>query len=86
DLNSAIEKKKREIKRLNEEIQKIEQDIKHEQNEFSNFLLAIDKKISSIQKEINKLEDFKRGLLQSLFVKIIERIKNIFLYVRLIIN
>lgn len=37
----------------------------YEQNEFSNFLLTIDEKISTIQNK--KMEDFKKGLLQSLF-------------------
>jgi len=57
-----------------------------EQEKIANFLSSVDQKIDLLKDQISQMEDFKRGLLQSLFVKIIERIKNIFLYVRLIIN
>lgn len=40
----------------------------NEQNKFTNFLSSVDKKISIIQKEIGQVEEFKKGLLQQMFV------------------
>lgn len=39
-----------------------------EQNKIANFLFKVDKKIDLIQDQIDKMEEFKKGLLQQMFV------------------
>ena len=38
-----------------------------EQNKIANFLFKVDKKIDLIQDQIDKMEEFKKGLLQQMF-------------------
>ena len=39
-----------------------------EQEKIANFLSAVDKKIDLIQSQIDKIEEFKKGLLQQMFI------------------
>ena len=55
----------------NSEIEKFEFEIPQsfeEQEKIANFLSAVDKKIDLIQSQIQKMEEFKKGLLQQMFI------------------
>ena len=60
---SVIHLYEKHLKLLNIKIPTLE-----EQEKIADFLSSIDSKIESIEKELERLKEFKRGLLQQMFV------------------
>lgn len=47
-----------------------------EQEMIVNMLSLADEKIENLEKEISKMNEFKKGLLQQMFVKVLNNVKN----------